>query len=66
MTYEDWKLKLIKLILDEDLGDNSSFLKIQEISCVIQDDCEYPESYKNGETPEDVWQDELDAMNDSR
>ena len=66
MTYEEWKLKLIKLIVDQDFGEYGSLLKIQEINCVLVDDCDYPQAFKDGETPEEVWQGEIDAIGDSQ
>ena len=66
MPYEQWKLELIKLIVNQDVGENGDTLKISEINCVLSDDCDYPEAYKSGETPDEVWQGELDAMADSQ
>ncbi len=65
MTYEEWKLKLIRLIVEE-VRVRGTVYKIDEIGCVLNDDCEYPESYKQGETPEYVWQGEIDAIADSQ
>ncbi len=65
MTYEEWKLKLIRLIVDEKRVKGSVY-KIDEIKCVLSDDCDYPQLYKDGETPEDVWQGEIDAIADSQ
>lgn len=67
MTYEEWKLKLIQLIVDEKrvIDETGTFLR-DEISCVLNDDCDYPKLFKDGETPEDVWQGEIDAIGDSQ
>jgi hypothetical protein len=50
LTYDQWKLKLIQLIVDETI-DLGSFLKLEEIKCVLSDDCDYPKSFIDGETP---------------
>ena len=65
MTYEEWKLQLIRLIVDEKRVNGLRY-KIDEINCVLNNDCEYPQSYKDGETPEYVWQGEIDAIADSQ
>jgi len=65
MTYEEWKLKLIRLIVEETMI-KAQLYKIDEIRCVLNDDCDYPTVYKNGETPEEVWQGEIDAIRDSQ
>ncbi len=65
MTYEQWKLKLIELIINEKRVRGIRY-KIDEINCVLVDDCDYPKLFKDGETPEDVWQGEIDAIGDSQ
>jgi hypothetical protein len=65
MTYEEWQLKLIRLIVDEKRVKGSRF-KIEEIICVLNDDCDYPQAYQDGELPEEVWQGEIDAIRDSQ
>ncbi len=65
LTYDQWKLKLIQLIVDETI-DLGSFLKLEEIKCVLSDDCDYPKAFLDGETPEDIWQGEIDAIGDSQ
>jgi len=65
MTYEEWKLKLISLIIDETRVRGIRY-KINEIKCVLNDDCDYPKSYKEGETPEGIWQGEIDAIAESQ
>jgi hypothetical protein len=65
LTYPEWKLELIRLIVDETRVEGYEY-KIPEISCVLYDDCDYPLAYKNGETPEEVWQGEIDAIGDSQ
>lgn len=65
MTYEEWKLKLISLIIEETRVRGTVY-KIDEIRCVLNDDCDYPKFYKEGETPEDIWQGEIDAIFDSQ
>ncbi len=70
MTYAEWKLKLIQLIVNETRIKGTVFQvlawKWDEIECVLNDDCEYPQAYKDGETPEDIWQGEIDAIYDSQ
>ena len=61
MTYEQWKLELICLIVDETRVRGMRY-KLDEINCVLNDDCDYPKSYADGETPEYVWQGEIDAI----
>jgi hypothetical protein len=66
MTYEEWKLELIRLIINETkIIDTVTFLR-DEINCVLNDDCDYPKLFKDGESPEDVWQGEIDAIADSQ
>jgi hypothetical protein len=65
LTYDQWKLKLIQLIVDETI-DLGSFLKLEEIKCVLSDDCDYPKLFIDGETPEDIWQAEIQAIGDSQ
>jgi len=66
MTYPEWKLKLIKLIMDETRIKGTVFQvlawKWDEITCVLNDDCDYPQSYGDGESPENIWQGEMDAI----
>jgi hypothetical protein len=68
MNYAEWKLELIKLIINEKRikGTLTQKLawKFDEIEFVLNDDCDYPQDYKNGETPSDVWQGEIDAIAD--
>jgi hypothetical protein len=64
MNYEQWKLKLIEIIVGEKRIDE--FTKIQEVQCVLNDDCDYPSLYKDGDTPEDVWQNEIEALADTQ
>jgi hypothetical protein len=66
MTYEEWKLKLINLIVEEDRVRGNNKWKLDEIKCVLSDDCEYPQRFNIGDTPEEVWQDEIDAIADSQ
>ena len=65
MTYEQWKLELIRLILNEKRVSGQVW-KLAEISCVLSDDCDYPKSYKDGDTPKEVWEDEIGAIYDSQ
>jgi hypothetical protein len=65
MTYPEWQLKLIQLIVDETRVKGNDY-KINEIKCVLSDDCEYPVAYFSDETPEEVWQGEIDAIGDSQ
>jgi hypothetical protein len=65
LTYDQWKLKLIGLIVDTNIK-RGNFLKLEEIKCVLSDDCDYPKLFADGETPEDIWEGELDAMRDSQ
>ena len=37
-----------------------------EIKCVLNDDCDYPQAYKDGETPEEIWEGEMNAIYDSQ
>jgi hypothetical protein len=66
MTYEQWQLKLIRLIVAETRVKGNKAWKLDEINCVLNDDCDYPQLFKDGETPEDVWQGEIDAIGDSQ
>ncbi len=67
MTYEEWKLKLIRLIVDEKrVKEQTGKWKLSEISCVLNDDCDYPQGFKEGDTPEDIWQGEMDSIRDSQ
>jgi hypothetical protein len=70
MTYEEWKLNLIKLIVNETRMKGTVFQvlawKFDEIKCVLNDDCNYLQSFKDGETPEEIWQGEIDAIYDSQ
>jgi len=68
VTYEEWKISLIECIINEPLmkARNWSKLKLDEIRCVINDDCDYPQLYKDCEEPCDVWQGEIDAIRDSQ
>lgn len=65
MTYEEWKLKLISLIINETRVKGLAY-RIDEIACVLNDDCEYLESFKQGITPEEIWEGEIDAIADSQ
>ena len=66
MTYEEWKLKLIQLIINETRikGDDLDGWRCGEISCVLNDDwtCEY----NHDDSPEEVWQGEIDSIADSQ
>ena len=68
MTYEEWKLKLIELIVNETRikGTVRQVLtwKWDEINCVLQDD--YKQGFEDGATPEDIWEGEMDAIYDSQ
>jgi len=64
LTYQHWKLKLIEIIIAETRI--NPVIKIEEIKCVLSDDCDYPDSFHQGETPEDIWRGEIDAMKDSQ
>jgi hypothetical protein len=64
-TYELWKLALICLIINETRV-SGNLWKLAEINCVLEDDCDYPQSFKDGDTPEEIWQGELDAIADSQ
>lgn len=70
MTYAEWKLKLIQIIVDETRIKGTVFQvlawKWDEIKCVLNDDCNYPQSFKDGGTPEYIWQGEIDAIYDSQ
>jgi hypothetical protein len=61
VTYEQWKLELIRLIVDETRVRGVRY-KLDEINCVLNDDCDYPQAFKDNETPEEVWQGEIDAI----
>ena len=65
MTYEEWKLKLIELIVNEKRV-RGSIYKLCEITCVLSDDCDYPQRFKDGDTPANVWQDEIGSIADSQ
>ncbi len=60
MSYLKWKMELIKLIANSSVV--SSVLKIEEIKCVLRDDGGYPESFKDGDTPSEAWDGELEAI----
>jgi hypothetical protein len=63
MDYNEWKLKLIGVIVGDNRVDVE--LKINEINCVLCDDCEYPRMFKEGDSPEEVWADEVDSIVDA-
>ena len=67
MTYDEWKLKLIQLIVDEKrvIDETGTFMR-DEINCVLSDDCDYPKLFKDGETPEYAWEEEIGAIADSQ
>ena len=65
MSYAEWKLEIIKLIVSEKRVRGARW-KLDEINCVLVDDCNYEQLYKDGETPVDVWQGEIDAIADSQ
>jgi len=63
MTYLKWKLELIKLIANSSVV--PAGLKIEEIKCVLRDDGQYRDSYKDKDTPSEAWGSELEAIADS-
>ena len=62
--YLQWKENLIKLIL-EDKSVNS-VIQVQEIRCVVNSDGSFIDSYLDGDTPEEAWYSEVQAMRDSQ
>ena len=64
MEYSDWKLDLIKLITEENRIE--AVVKIEEIKCVLRDDGGYPENYKDGDSPDEAWLGEIQAIEDSQ
>jgi len=62
--YPDWSLKCIDIIAkDESLAPET---RLEEIKCAIRKDGHYPEAYERGDTPEEAWQDEIEAFPDSQ
>ena len=59
--YLQWKEDLIKIILADDRA--NSVIKVNEINCVINGDVDI--SYLDGDTPEEAWEGEVQAMYDS-
>jgi hypothetical protein len=64
MTYEEWQLKLIHLIVDENRVKGNKAWKLDEIHCVLTDD--FQDSFAAADTPEEAWQGEIDAIGDSQ
>lgn len=58
--YDEWTLQVIECICNERRITASA--KIAEIKCVLRRDGHYPESYAAGDTAEEAWRDELEAM----
>jgi hypothetical protein len=64
MTYSEWKLKLIELIVNDERLRLAG--KLNWIKCALDDDCDNPQSYKEGKIPEDIWQRIIGAICDSQ
>lgn len=62
-SYDKWKLELIDLIANDKRLHVGT--RIEEIKCALKDDGGYPESFKDGDSPEDAWDGEIEAIKDS-
>jgi len=62
--YNEWVLQVIECICNERRITAST--KIEEIRCALREDGHYPESYAAGDTAEEAWHDELEAIKDSQ
>lgn len=61
--YLDWKLKVISCIAED--GRVHWKTRLEEIKCVLRNDGHYPDSYLEGNMPEEAWADEVEAIKDS-
>ncbi len=61
-TLESWKLELIKIIInDKDVGKGkNNAIVADEVEFVINGS--YDDNFKDGDTPEGVWEGEKDAL----
>jgi hypothetical protein len=62
--YLQWKVDLISLIVNDTKIDDG--IKREEIKCVCRDEDSYIDSYLDGDSPEEAWQAEIDAMVESQ
>jgi len=62
MNYVEWKLKLIEVIVNDKQFDSD--FRISELEPVFNDS--YKDSFDNGDTPEDAWEGELEAVADNQ
>ena len=65
MTYEEWKLELIHRSVNETRV-RGRVWKLDVINNVLAIDGDYTKDFKEGATPEDVWEGEIDAIGDSQ
>lgn len=61
--YFDWKLKVIGCIAED--GRVHAQTRLEEIKCVLRDDGHYPGAYVDGDSPEEAWASEVEAIKDS-
>lgn len=61
-TIEIWKLELIETIInDKDVGKGENdAIVVSEVEYVI--DGAYDDNYKDGDTPEETWEEEKDTL----